>query len=195
MKAWASLCILVAVTLTAAAEDDITQFVTVVRHVDTAFSEVTAKARLGVATTLLRTKDRSTDYASCLNFEHSASVGTFGTSGDTDDIINSEAKLLRVLAISTARVKIVTAVNWCEGKQGSFLGCADEPGNSMVLAASAPADVWAHEFGHNQGLPHRNTSPMNLMHESAANTDEINTTESNALRRNGVPLGTCGIVH
>ena len=60
-----------------------------------------------------------------------------------------------------------------------ILGCAYR-GGSVVIVSHAPADVWAHEWGHVQGLNHRDDCETNIMHSYELQTDAVNTTEKNA---------------
>ncbi|HEX2059262.1 MAG TPA: zinc-dependent metalloprotease family protein, partial [Thermoanaerobaculia bacterium] len=166
----AAVAIVASATLVLA-QSDVTKAITVARHADVTFSDADARRKLGPATTLLRTRDRNTDVACGVILQLSGSVGTFGTAGDGDDVITTQAELTRVMAVNAHRIKVVTSIqgsranNVC-GSAGSVLGCATTPGTTIVMALRAAPDVWAHEFGHNQGLRHRDTSNKNIMHST-----------------------------
>ena len=54
-------------------------------------------------------------------------------------------------------VKVVEDVQWCKDTIGNIGGCSD--GNTFVVETDLPlaiaGSLWAHEFGHVRGLPHR----------------------------------------
>ncbi|MDX0457587.1 matrixin family metalloprotease [Sinorhizobium medicae] len=63
------------------------------------------------------------------------------------------------------RVRIVNAINWCGSIGTSIIGCAPTPGTCLVMVrftANQEGSLWAHEFGHSKGLPHRDV-PNALM--------------------------------
>ena len=70
----------------------------------------------------------------------------------------------------------VDEVNSCGGFGLSIIGCADQPGNNMVVenlpgitppAPSNQAELNVHELGHNLGLPHNDVDPDNIMSTGA----------------------------
>jgi hypothetical protein len=69
-----------------------------------------------------------------------------------------------VLNNATARVHVVRQINYCGGAGSNIIGCAFTPGNGMALVRlSTPTTegmLWAHEYGHNTGLPHAADSRM-----------------------------------
>jgi len=61
----------------------------------------------------------------------------------------------------------------------TILGCATF-GGSVVIVASAPPDVWAHEWGHVLGLGHRDDCRRNMMHSYEIDTNAVNQQERRA---------------
>lgn len=60
-----------------------------------------------------------------------------------------------------------------------ILGCAFTSG-SVVIVRDADPDVWAHEWGHVQGLNHRDNCARNLMHSFELRTNAVNESECQA---------------
>jgi hypothetical protein len=173
------------------AQNDVVHPITVARHRATAFTDAEAAGKLNQATTLLRTRDRNTDVPCAVTLQLSGTLDSFGAGTDRLDIIDSEAELQQVMRINSHRIKVVTSIQAPIGQRvcdvtgaASLLGCAQTPGISMVMALRAPADVWAHEFGHNKSLAHRNDpNRKNIMHATAPRTDEVNAGECTSYRR------------
>lgn len=182
--------LMLSVVVILVAQSNVVHPITVARHTATAFTDADAAGKLNQATTLLQTKDRSTDVPCAVTLQFSGTVNSFGTTTDRLDIIDSEAELQQVLLINSHRVKVVTSIQVPFGQQfcntpglASLLGCSQTPGNSIVMALRAAPDVWAHEFGHNKGLPDRDDpGRKNIMHGSAARTDEVNAIECTSYR-------------
>lgn len=172
-----------------------THAITATRHVDVTIAGGDVSGRLDRATTLLGTKDRPNDVACCVRLQMSGQLGSFGTAGDGEDVITTRAEMRRVLAIRPQRIKIVRSIVVCRSDEnpGNILGCANTPGDSIVITRRAAADVWAHEFGHNQGLSHRDSSRRNIMHSTAANTDTVNAAECRRFRSGGTLGGACPV--
>jgi len=115
---------------------------------------------LDEATTIVGTADFSADVACCNRLERSGFGATFGTPGDGLDRIDTQAELDAVFASGPERVKIVRAINFCGGTGTNIVGCAPVPGSKMIVVRiSGPESIlWAHEYGHNLGLGHNQTS-------------------------------------
>jgi hypothetical protein len=84
-----------------------------------------------------------------------------------------------------ANVKVVGDMNFCANQfNTSYIGCGQTPGTSFItehFTANQEGILWAHEFGHNQGLAHRDTSTNNVMYFSiGTNRRRINQEECNA---------------
>jgi hypothetical protein len=103
-------------------------------------------------------------------------VDPFGTDGDTLDVVTNSTDLAAVFAV-TGEVKIVVTLGFCKGLAGSYLGCTKGGTKNMIISDKTPADVYAHEFGHAQGLPDNDSCATNIMHSSNPNTDAVSATE------------------
>jgi hypothetical protein len=140
-----------------------------VNHVDLALPVDGAEGSelLRVAARILGTAIDASDVACCATLVASGSAGTFGVPGDGFDIVDTDAELTTVLADTAARVKVVLAINSCGGPGTNIVGCSPRPGNGMVVVRlnsyAYDASLWAHEYGHNVGLPHR-IDPLALMY-------------------------------
>lgn len=112
-----------------------------------------------LASTRSERSDFAEDVACCVSFHRVGGAAAFGAPGDGLDVIDDDPELWAVLGESSARVKVVRAINWCGGP-ASFWGCAPVPGNTMVVIDGLDgypyheAALWVHEYGHNCGLGH-----------------------------------------
>ena len=165
---------------------------TVSRHTDTPFTNANADGKFSTATTLLMNLDGpcTDEIRCCVQLSRSGDVGTFGAGGDGHDVITSETELDWVFA-QTGNFKVVTSAQNCCGVTGPILGCGKMGLHNTVILASAAPDVWAHEFGHNQNLNHRDDCAQNIMHSTAPNTNSVNCPECVAFQAGGVVSGTC----
>lgn len=130
---------------------------TVSRHATVAFTDQQSDSIFAAATSALQTDDDfapGTGDVSCsVVLARSSSVRTF-SSAATPSTISSQADFSAVLA-EPAYVKLLRAISWC-GAAGSFAGCATSGGSMAVVAGGNWRGlVWAHEYGHTAGLPHR----------------------------------------
>jgi hypothetical protein len=115
--------------------------------------------------------------------------GNVGTYADTDGSLDDANELSTVFGLQ-GNVKAVGAVNFCGGLfNTSIIGCGQLPGTSFIterFTANQEGILWAHEFGHNQGLPHRTDSTNNLMFPSiGTNRRHVNQEECDAFRGQG----------
>ena len=152
-------------------------------HVDVAASMDLAllQERLEDARTELQGFHGSPDIPCCTRIEE-MSFTTFGVSGDELDIVESQADFSALRALGDG-VYIVQSLHWC-GEVGSFLGCANRPGDFVVITLDAEdlhlfGQVLAHERGHNAGLIHVSEPPCNLM-SPASGGGCIDTSQCNA---------------
>lgn len=87
------------------------------------------------------------------------------------------------------RVRVVNAINWCGTAGAGIIGCAYTPGQCMVVVrytSSMEGILWAHEFGHSKGLPHRTDSGNAVMYPSIGSTHTVFTGgECSAIRQLG----------
>ncbi|HRX84325.1 MAG TPA: hypothetical protein P5572_04830 [Phycisphaerae bacterium] len=154
---------------------------TFMRHVDQPISEGTVDNILAEAGGLLASVDTDCPDVYCpATFTRTGGIGVF-SEGST--VLTSEQQLDTVFNVN-GDFKIVTfMVGVCGAPSGSdpavVLGCAATAA-SVVIVYDAPTDVWAHEWGHVQGLPHRNDCDRNLMHAYELQTNAVNTTERDA---------------
>lgn len=154
----------------------------VARHVDQPFSEAQVDAVLAQASAILFSVENECPDVYCpTTFTRSGGVSVFA---EGDAIITIDDQLDEVFAVD-ADIKIVTfMVGVCGAPGGNdpavVLGCAATAA-SVVIVHDAPFDVWAHEWGHVQGLPHRNDCARNLMHAYELETNAVNLHERAAL--------------
>ena len=137
---------------------------------------------LADATTVLRVSDGPDDVATNVRFSRTGNAGVFNTGNGT---VNSAADFSAIIALD-GDIKIVNAINWCGGPGAGIIGCAPTPGGSLAavrFSADREGILWAHEFGHNQSLPHRdgNNNVMNPFITTTAR--RVNQTESDAYRQ------------
>ncbi len=155
--------------------------ISVSRHEEQPFSEQRVNRVFTTANALLLSDDSDCSDVSCpVTFERDGSVSTFN---DAPAIITTEAQLDAVFD-DPGDIKVVTLMVGVCGSPSAddvslVLGCAFT-GGTAVLVQDAPPDVWAHEWGHVQGLPHRDDCARNLMHAFELETDAVNTTERDA---------------
>jgi hypothetical protein len=142
---------------------------------------------LSLATLRAGRGDFADDTACCMHLSRSGNAGTFGAPGDGLDVIDTSSEMTTVLSDSTARFKVVRAINYCFGAATNVIGCAYRPGlGAMVVRRSSEGNeavLWAHEFGHNAGLPHNQTGSAYLMYYIAHNNN------------NGLTQGECDVYH
>jgi hypothetical protein len=178
------------------------QNLTFVRHADTPFTTGTVDPALAFGTRLLQRCDRiaaaDQDVACGVTLQRAGAIGTFGVTGDGNDVITTGAEMTAVLGIGGGLVKVVTAISACGGMiNNSFIGCARV--GSIVsesgLGTNLLGEELTHEFGHNQGLGHRGDagSPPAIgnpiLQNPLGGRDEVEQTECAAFHVGGVVLG------
>ncbi len=134
------------------------QTFTVARHVNETglTSEAQVDAILFKATEIMQVADSPADIACCTALQRHGSLGTFAV---TDGFVETSSELISLFTLSSHQVKVVPALDYCGGYNTSIIGCAylNTPKN-MVLEyvgnTTIDGILWAHEFGHNQGLLH-----------------------------------------
>ncbi|MBI1345912.1 hypothetical protein GC163_06445 [bacterium] len=128
---------------------------------------------------LLQDCDGTDDVACPVEFKRKGAVKQF-TEGNGS--VDSEADYKAVLKVP-GQVKIVDELNWCGGPKPEAIGCADTPGDSIVVeryTASEEGVLWAHEIGHNKGLPHRHGTDVLMKAYVHQTHTRINQAESQA---------------
>jgi len=154
---------------------------TVSRHVDTPFDTASVDAKLADASSILQTVETECpDLATDVTFTRAGDVTTFDIG---DGVLTSEAQLDAVFS-QAGDFKLVTSMVGVCGITSPddmtiILGCAFT-GGSVVIIPQADADVWAHEWGHVQGLLHRDNCPRNIMHSFEILTNAVNDFEREA---------------
>ena len=154
---------------------------TVARHVDQPFTDARLDSVFGSASSLLQTVETECpDVATQVVFERDGSIVTFDMG---DAVVTTEAALDTLFSLPQD-IKIVNLMIGVCGLSSAddlaiILGCA-ATAESLVIVEFAAPDVWAHEWGHVQGLNHRDDCPRNLMHAFEVDTNAVNDLERNA---------------
>jgi uncharacterized repeat protein (TIGR01451 family) len=138
------------------------QTFTIARHVNMSSPPSNAQVDLFLAeaSQIMQTADSPTDISCCISLQRSGSIATFA---QTNGTITTNSELNAAFAVTSFNVKMVPTLDYCGGFNTSIIGCAfiGSPKN-MVLEylgnTTFDAILWAHEFGHNQGLQHPNPS-------------------------------------
>ncbi|MFN7964113.1 MAG: thrombospondin type 3 repeat-containing protein [Acidobacteriota bacterium] len=159
------------------ASDAVLASLTYANHVEVSkpMSDERLDRVLEVATSVVGRSDFKADVSCCFLLDRAGSAGTFGVADDGLDTIDTQAELDAVLALDVARVKIVKAINFCNGrKRTNVLGCSPQDGRSIVLVRmTQPSDeavLWLHELGKNAGLD-GSTDSRNVMAKVANATN------------------------
>jgi hypothetical protein len=147
------------------------------RHINSTLSDADADRILADATALLQTQDGADDVATNVVVRRTQGVDTFNTG---NGVIQTPAQLNAVFAIA-GDAKVVNAIQECGGPGGGIIGCAPVPGSSFIIVRFTNAQegsLWAHEFGHNQGNPHRNGVNLVMNPFITATARRVDATES-----------------
>jgi Tol biopolymer transport system component len=170
---------------------------TFARHVDTPFTLATAQTAMTNASTVIQTCDgtpnANEDVACQVTMQNSGTIGTFGTTGDGGDIIDTDAKMSALIGSGTADVMVVTAIMRCGGSGPSapgatIIGCGKTGSKGIVsvntLAGNLLGVEITHEFLHNQGHDHRGCQNFACTTSGKAGTQKCNCCT-------GAGTGTC----
>ena len=161
------------------------QMITIRRNSQEGFTTDRADRAMQSATGLLQSgTDGAGDHACAVRFLRSGSVPTF-TGPNT---ITTDTQMNQVLGVTTARAKVVHEITRCGGVTNvNIIGCArqgtmvveDVVDNDNSTGSALEGPMWAHEFGHTQGLAHRtDNNSINVMNRSiGANSRVISETE------------------
>ncbi|MCO7225585.1 hypothetical protein [Pleionea sp. CnH1-48] len=153
----------------------------VYRHsIAPSFSNSEADRILGDASDILLTQDGSDDVACPVTMKRSGNVTTTTQGDGTLDARGD-------LSAYPDGITLVKAINYCSSLSPNIIGCASTPGKKAVFirfTENQEGMVWAHEYGHNKGLSHRNGS-NNLM-DSYVGTSKrrVNQSECNSFINN-----------
>ncbi len=154
---------------------------TVARHVDEAYTESQVDSQLDKSGEILRNlHTECADIETGVTFVRSGAMDTFDVGAA---VVTSEDVLTQLFALPFD-VKIVNLmVGVCgitdPNDMTVIVGCALS-GGTLVITTVADTDVWAHEWGHVQGLGHRDECARNLMHAFEVNTNAVNEAERTA---------------
>jgi hypothetical protein len=151
---------------------------TISRYNTATLTNAQADSLLADASSVLQTNDGDGDVACNVALVRSGNVTAFT---NTDGSLDTSNELQTVFGLP-GNVKVVNEVNFCANQfNTSFIGCGQTPGPSFIVerfTANQEGILWAHEFGHNQGLPHRDTTTNNVMFRSiGTNRQRVNQTE------------------
>jgi hypothetical protein len=120
---------------------------------------------LAFASGVAATADFPSDIACCAGVRRQGVARVVGTAGDLLNVISSEIELDYLALITTARVNVVRAIQWCGAPGMNIIGCSEVPGDFMVVVRIPEEEgiLWLHEYGHNVGLGHV-PDPHYIMH-------------------------------
>jgi hypothetical protein len=154
------------------------------RHTSSTLSDTTADQILEAASETLQVNNGGGDDVPCdVTLERSGTVTTFSTG---DGSIDSQQEYDAVIALP-GKVKVVNQITWCGGIV-SAAGCAPVPGGSQIVVIQGLSHldgiVWAHEYGHTQGLNHRAVDNTRFVMNSsvAGRSTRVSTVECDAIR-------------
>lgn len=140
-------------------------------EVDAAFADVT----------VVMGTDEGNDVSCCIELNRSAPGTTFGNPGDGLDVITTNGEIVTVLNNPSARFKVVNYIGYCSGPGGNIIGCGWTPGNGIAVvrlsSTSNEGKLWAHELGHNTGLPHNAANGFIMYGSLSPINVRVNSTE------------------
>jgi len=155
--------------------------VTVHRHSTVTLSNADADRILADMGTVLQTADQSNDVATRVQFVRNGDVQVLPAAVPAS--IQTAAQFTTLMGAGNG-VKVVRQILWCGSPGGSIIGCAPVGNANVNLAvvrftANQEGILWAHEYGHNAGLPHRTDDGNAIMFPSiATNRRVVNAAES-----------------
>ncbi len=156
-------------------------YLTFRRHVLAEYTNAIADSKLLGGTNISRNYDYvCSDIPCAIEFKRSGQVEPFGSSSDGLAIITDQSDLDDVFDVS-GDVKVVIAINWCNGAptSGSILGCG-RTNDSMIVIENANRAVYVHEYGHVVGRDHRDGCSENIMNSSCCGS-ALNEAECEAM--------------
>jgi hypothetical protein len=152
------------------------------RYTTSTLDNATADLILAEATDVLQTNNGGVGDVACdVTFTRAGGVTTFSTG---DGSIDSQGEFNAILAVP-GKVKVVNQINWCGGIAfNTIVGCAPNPGSSQVVVRWTTIHlegiIWAHEYGHTQGLPDRTTANYVMSGSVTPKSTRVNATECDA---------------
>jgi len=132
------------------------------RYTTASLTNADADRILADAGTVLQTNDGPGDVACATAFSRDGDVTVFAGG---DGSIDSQAEFSALIGLP-GWIKVVNQINWCGTLSPNIIGCAPIGGNSLAVVrytSSLEGILWAHEFGHNKGLNHRNDDSNAVM--------------------------------
>ncbi|QIL90169.1 matrixin family metalloprotease [Microbulbifer sp. SH-1] len=151
----------------------------VYHHSSITFSNSQADSILSSASSTLQTADTGNDIGCPVKISREGNVTSF-SNGNGSITTQSDFGSL------SAGFNVVSDITWCGGIKANIIGCADEPGNRIAVVRHTSAMegfLWAHEFGHNQGLGHRNINGAIMRDIIYSNSKEVSNHECNYYRQ------------
>ena len=142
--------------------------------------------------------DSGSDVSCRITFKRSGNVGEFIES-EVPFSISSRADFRKVNDKDSS-IKVVGEINWCSTLGVNIIGCASRPGSSMAVIRipnlKNEAILWAHEYGHTTGSPHRNVAKQIMRPRLRQTMVELNATECNRMltQMNLDPTSPMGMV-
>lgn len=97
-------------------------------------------------------------------------------------------------AANVVNLFFIDSLNWCGSTSPSFVGCAELPGNDLIIESvfasnlQFNAELLAHELAHNLGLAHISVS-SNLMHPNIGGGTNLTASQVSTLRSNSLIQG------
>ncbi|MCG3131870.1 MAG: hypothetical protein FLDDKLPJ_02680 [Phycisphaerae bacterium] len=131
-------------------------------------------------TTVARSNDGAGDIECDVEFQRDGDVTSFSLG---DGSIDSEADFDAVNG-QPGHIKVVDQINWCGGLAPGIIGCAPVPGDSLVVVRftdNQEGILWLHEFGHNQGLSHRDVADVVMRSFIGVTHRRVNQPECDAI--------------
>jgi hypothetical protein len=130
---------------------------------------------------MLRTRDGADDVACNVEFVREGEVTVLSTGTGT---INTAQDFLAVNS-APGDVKVVNQINWCGGFAPNILGCTRLFGDSIIVVRhreDLAGILWLHEFGHAQGLDHRDSPTAVMKATIHPNLRQVNASECQSFR-------------
>lgn len=151
--------------------------VTVWRHSSVSLSTAEADRILADMGAVLQSKDASNDVSTSIRFRRNGSIRVLPN--HISGVIQSASQFEALKRVGSG-VKIVRAIRWCGGPGGSIIGCAPVGSREVNVAAvrftpNQEGILWAHEYGHNVGLSHRQNDGNAIMYPSMAPNRKVVT--------------------
>ncbi len=180
-------------TVIGEAPEEVVHEVRIARHATALLDEASADAILSDASLVLQAEDSPDDVACAVTFVRQGQVEVFEVG---DGAVDTGLALATVFGIE-ADVKAVRDLNFCQGTfNTSYRGCGILNQDNLIVERYLPeieGILWAHEFGHNKGRPHRDTSNRNLMFWAlGTNRREVNRNECDAFSGAGIAVADTG---